>query len=298
MSSIHSQHDARTAALESRTVLLTGCSSGIGRFTAEYLRSRGFRVLATARKDDDVQRLRDDGFEALLLDLNSTDSIQSATQSVLKFCDGALYGVVHNAGVEFLGALEDLGSDELRLCFETNVFGTMELTTRLLPAFRAQNFGRIVFVSSSNSNGFGYPYMGPGNASKCALECLATSLKRELAATKISVSTVCPGEISTNLLLNMVRRSERVLSSATSRHAHAYARLKKSFSSAPGDPSTRNLRPVAQAIALLLESKAPARRIVVPLSAKLHYLAHLTLPEWLQDKLLYRRMRERLGIHV
>jgi NAD(P)-dependent dehydrogenase (short-subunit alcohol dehydrogenase family) len=291
MSSAHVPQQ-RASAPEQRTLLITGCSSGLGRFSADFLRARGFRVVASARREADVERLRDAGFDAVLLDLTSSSSIQSASETVLALCQGALFGVVHNAGVETLGALEDLSRDDLRACFEINVFGTIELTTRLLPAMRAQHFGKIVFISSSNSNGFGYPFMGPGNASKCALECLASSLNRELSHSGISVSSVCPGEISTSLFANMLSRSEHVLSSGTSKHAAAYALLKKRFTLPSDESTTRNLTTVARAIARLLESETPARRMVVPWSAKLHYLAHLALPEWLQDKLLYRRTRE------
>jgi NAD(P)-dependent dehydrogenase (short-subunit alcohol dehydrogenase family) len=279
-------------------VLLTGCSSGLGRFTADFLRSLGWQVIATARTKEQVARLVDDKFEAVLLDLNSTTSVQDAGARILQLSQGALYGVIHNAGIEVLGALEDLGRDDLRSCFETNVFGAMELTGRLLPALRARDAARIVFVSSSNSNGFGYPFMGPGNASKCALECLATTLKRELAATNITVSTVCPGELPTSILSNMVRRSEHVLSSRASRHAQAYALLKSRFALPPNQAKLGDLLPVATAIARLLESDAPARRVVVPLTAAIHYLAHAVLPEWLQDALLFRRLKKEFGVHV
>jgi NAD(P)-dependent dehydrogenase (short-subunit alcohol dehydrogenase family) len=279
-------------------VLVTGCSSGLGRFTADFLRARGWQVIPTARTDEDVARLREDGFDALLLDLTSTSSIQTASQRALDLGGGALHGVVHNAGMEILGALEDLERDDLRSCFETNVFGTMELTARLVPAFRERNAGRIIFISSSNSNGFGYPFMGPGNASKCALECLATTLKRELSSTSITVSTVCPGELPTNILHNMVRRSGHLLASRTSKHARAYDLLKARFSAPVERASNESLFQVAGAIAQLLESQEPRRRVVVPFSAALHYLAHAVLPDWLQDRLLYRRMTKEFGFHV
>lgn len=283
---------------KTRSILVTGCSSGLGRFTAGFLRSRGWRVIATARREADVARLCDDGFEGLALDLNSTSSIAEACDRAIDITEGSLSGLVNNAGVEVLGAVEDLSRDELRLCFETNVIGTFELTGRLLPAFRRQRFGRIVFVSASNSNGFGYPFLGPGNASKSALETLASSLKRELRHTGISVSSVCPGELSTSLLGTMLNNSQHLLSSCKSVHAKTYSLLGKGFSSANAEATPSNLVPVAEAIARLLESNSPPRRVVVPLSAKLHYLAHAALPEWAQDVLLFRRMKTLFGIHL
>lgn len=287
-------HPSRSTA----AVLVTGCGSGLGRFSANFLRKRGWHVVATARTAEDVASLESQGFPALLLDLNSTDSIQAASGQALKAAGGALYGVVHNAGIELLGALEDMNRADLRACFETNVFGTIELTARLLPHFREQDFGRIVFISSSNSNGFGYPFMGAGNASKCALECLATTLKRELSSTGVFVSTVCPGELPTNILASMVRRSEHLLASRTSKHGPAYERLKARFSVPPDRSTDRGLLSVAQAVERLLASDAPARRVVVPFSAALHYVSHLVLPEWVQDRLLHWRMKSRLGVHV
>jgi len=283
---------------ECKAVLVTGCSSGLGRFTADFLRRKGWRVIVTVRKETDAERLRSDGFESLLLDLNSSASIKEAAEGVLDSTDGALHGLVNNAGVEFLGAIEDLSRDDLRQCFETNVFGTMELTSRLIPAFRRQQFGRIVFISASNSNGFGYPFLGPGNATKAALEILATTLKRELRHTGISVSTVCPDELSTQLLPNMLRYSQHVVSSEKSAHAQTYSLFHKIYSHPAVESATNKLLPVAGAIARILASDSPPRRIVVPLSAKLHYFAHAVLPEWLQDVLLFRTMKKGLGIDL
>jgi NAD(P)-dependent dehydrogenase (short-subunit alcohol dehydrogenase family) len=209
-----------------------------------------------------------------------------------------LAGLVNNAGVELLGAIEDLSRDDLRLCFETNVFGTFELTNRFIPTFRRQRGGRIVFVSASNSNGFGYPFLGPGNASKSALEVLATTLKRELRHTGISVSTVCPGELPTSLLRKMLGYSAHVLDRDTTVHGRAYASFAELFARPHAEPTADQLQPVAATIARLLTSERPRRRVVVPLSAKLHYLGHTLLPEWAQDLLLFRKMRRSYGIDL
>ena len=283
---------------ERKTVLVTGCSSGLGKHVAEVLKRKGWLVLATARKQADAAKLREEGFESLLLDLNSSASIKEAADCVLEMTQGNLLGVVNNAGVEFLGAVEDLSRDDLRFCFETNLFGTIELTNRLIPAFRSQRCGRIIFVSASNSNGFGYPFLGPGNASKGALEILATTLKRELRHTGICVSTVCPDELSTSLLGNMLGYSRHLLSSGKSVHTGTYSLLEKRFSQPPAEDTARKLSMVAEAIARLLASDHAPRRVVLPLSAKLHYLAHALLPESLQDVLLFRRMKQYFGIDL
>jgi NAD(P)-dependent dehydrogenase (short-subunit alcohol dehydrogenase family) len=279
-----------------KAVLVTGCSSGLGRFTAELLRNKGWRVITTARRSSDAEKLRSEGFESLLMDLGSSPSVKDAAASVLEATGGDLFGLVNNAGIEFLGAIEDLSRDDMRLCFETNVFGTMELTSCLIPAFRRQKRGRIVFVSASNSNGFGYPFLGPGNASKSALELLATSLKRELRHSGIWVSTVCPGELPTPLLGKMLEYSRHIVGRQTSVHAQVYSALGAMFSRTTAQNPEPGLGLVATAIASLLASEHPRRRIVVPLSARLHYLAHAVLPEWAQDVLLFRKMKRAYGI--
>jgi NAD(P)-dependent dehydrogenase (short-subunit alcohol dehydrogenase family) len=283
---------------EQKAVLVTGCSSGLGRFTADFLMGKGWRVIVTARKECDALMLHNDGFESLLLDLNSSASIKEAAESVADITGGALYGLVNNAGIEFLGAIEDLSREDLKLCFETNVFGSIELTNRLIPIFRRQHFGRIIFISASNSNGFGYPFLGPGNATKSALEILATTLKRELRSTGICVSTVCPDELSTHLLVNMLRYSHHVLSEEKSAHTQTYSLLRNKFSHPAIECAPNKLLSVAGAIARILASKNPPRRVVAPFSAKLHYFAHAVLPEWLQDFLLFHKMKKGVGIDL
>src|SRR3989344_2890819 len=131
-----------------RTVLITGCSSGIGRCLAQGLRARGWRVFATARKPADVKTLADEGFESLPLDVDSSDSIHAAVEEVLQRTGGRLGALINNAGFGLPGAVEDLSRTSLRVQFETNVFGGQELIRLLLPVFRAQNAGRIVQMSS------------------------------------------------------------------------------------------------------------------------------------------------------
>src|SRR5437868_12156997 len=133
---------------DARTVLITGCSSGIGFCLAQGLHVRGYRVFASARKPQDVAALRGHGLEALELDLESSASVQTAAQTVLERTGGKLYGLINNGAYGIPGAVEDLSRAALRAQFETNVFGTQELTNYLLPAMRATGAGRIVQISS------------------------------------------------------------------------------------------------------------------------------------------------------
>jgi NAD(P)-dependent dehydrogenase (short-subunit alcohol dehydrogenase family) len=180
---------------EKKSVLITGCSSGIGRCLALGLRRRGYRVFATARKPADVTLLARRGYESLCLDLESSDSIAQAIDTLLSRTDGSLYALINNGAYGQPGAVEDLTRDTLRRQFEINVFGTQELTNRLMPVFRQQGYGRIVQISSV----LGFvclAYRGGYNATKHALEALSDTLRLELRGSGIHISLVEPGPIA------------------------------------------------------------------------------------------------------
>ena len=134
--------------MEKKSVLITGCSSGIGRTLALGLHARGYRVFATVRQAKDMAGLIALGLESLTLDLASSESIQQAVEEMLARTQGKLYALINNGAYGQPGAVEDLTRDALRKQFETNLFGTQELTNRLLPVMRAQNEGRIIQISS------------------------------------------------------------------------------------------------------------------------------------------------------
>ncbi len=160
-----------------RSLLITGCSSGIGHAAAHAMAERGWRVFATARKKEDVAWLREEGFEALTLDLDSSASIEAAVASVAQRTGGTLTALFNNGAYGQPGAVEDLSRDVLRQQLETNLLGTHELTTRVLPMMRAQGHGRIVH----NSSVLGFaalPYRGAYVCSKFALEGLTDTLRQ------------------------------------------------------------------------------------------------------------------------
>ena len=142
-----------------KSVLITGCSSGIGRATAEVLRAQGWRVFPTARKARDLDNLRRARFLAVKMDVTSSASIERAVNSVLKNNEGGLGAVVNNAGFGMPGAIEDLTRDAMHAQFDVNLFGLQELTNRLIPLFRQQGYGRIVNVSSVVGR-VALPFMG------------------------------------------------------------------------------------------------------------------------------------------
>ena len=280
------------------TVLITGCSSGFGRCLAEYLKKKGYRVLATARREEDVKTLSQSGQESFLLDLNSSDSIKSAVRDIIASTGGRLDVLVNNAGLAVMGAVEDLSRAAVRQQFETNLFGALELTALLIPVFRKTGQGKIIFISSPNSNGFGYPFLGIEAASKSALETAAVALRRELRGSGIWVSTVCPGEFHTGLFNRLLAEFSKNVNPENSVHRERYQRLIENFSQPETDSRKFNLVPVAEAVRKIIESKNPPRRVLLPLGTRIHYLAHVFLPEWLQDLFLFRKMKKKIGIDM
>ncbi|MDM8546327.1 SDR family oxidoreductase [Candidatus Venteria ishoeyi] len=177
-----------------KTILITGCSSGIGYYVAKQLQQRGYRVFATARKIADVEKLKTEGLESLQLDLADSASIQAAVKAMLKLTDGKLDALFNNGAYGQPGAVEDLSRAVLREQFETNLFGWMELTNAVIPIMRKQGQGRI--IHNSSILGFmSMPYRGAYNASKHALEGLADTQRLELHGSGIFISLIQPGPI-------------------------------------------------------------------------------------------------------
>ena len=160
----------------SKTILITGCSTGIGYSAAVLLKNRGHHVIATARKSADVARLKQEGFTALQLDLADSQSIQLAVNQALDLTGGTLDALFNNGAFGQPGAVEDLTRDVLKYQFETNLFGTHELTNLLIPVMRKQGHGRIIY-NSSVLGLVAMRFRGAYNASKFALEGLADTLR-------------------------------------------------------------------------------------------------------------------------
>ena len=147
--------------MQEKSVLITGCSSGFGKCTAYFLKEKGWHVYACARKEEDVALLKKSGFDSFQLDLTSTQSVKKCLENVLNSSGGSLTALVNNAGYTQIGAVEDLSREAMVNQFQVNVFGAMELTAGLIPVFRKQGFGRIVFISSVNGR-FTFPFFGAG----------------------------------------------------------------------------------------------------------------------------------------
>jgi NAD(P)-dependent dehydrogenase (short-subunit alcohol dehydrogenase family) len=270
----------------SKTILITGCSSGIGYATAMELKNRGHKVIATARKPEDVSRLTQEGFTAVQLDLADSDSIQQAVRNSIELTDGKIDALFNNGAFGQLGAVEDLTRDVLRYQFETNLFGTHELTNLIIPLMRKQGHGRIIY-NSSILGLVAMTYRGAYNASKFALEGLADTLRLELYATNIYISIIEPGPILTNFRQNAFALYKKNIDSAHSFHKETYkimeARLQKEGAAAA---FTLPAKAVAEKVVHALETKQPEIRYYVTFPTYLFAFLKRILPmSWL-DTLL------------
>lgn len=249
--------------MNNRTVIITGCSSGIGYYSANALKSRGYRVFATARKQEDVERLTAEGLQSLQLDLSSSTSIKNAVQSILDETQGEIYGLFNNGAYGQPGAVEDLSREALHQQFETNLFGTHELTNLLIPVMRKQGQGRIV----QNSSVLGFvalKYRGAYNASKFALEGLSDTLRMELQGSGVYISLIEPGPIFSQFRKNAYKAYQENIRKEDSVHKEMYVGLEQNFQKEGAVvPFTLGPEAVFQRLVHALESKQPKPRYYV-----------------------------------
>jgi NAD(P)-dependent dehydrogenase (short-subunit alcohol dehydrogenase family) len=271
-----------------RSILITGCSSGIGLCAAQMLKARGWRVFATARKPEDIARLKNEvGVESLYLDYAEPDSIAEVAEHVLKATDGRLDALFNNGGYGQPGALEDIRRDVLRAQFEANVFGWHDLTARIIPAMRARGQGRIVFCSSVLGL-IAAPYRGAYAASKFAVEALADTLRMELAGTGIHVVLIEPGPIATRFVEHAIEAYRRHVDLEASHHRDIYkARIARMEQ---GGQQTYKLGPEAVVAKLVhaLDSPRPKFRYYVTLPTYAVALLRRILPAGALDAVARR----------
>jgi NAD(P)-dependent dehydrogenase (short-subunit alcohol dehydrogenase family) len=275
-----------------RCVLVTGCSSGIGHAAAHALKARGWRVFATARRDEDLARLTAEGLEAVALELADSASIDACVTAVLERSGGRLDALFNNAAYGQPGAVEDLSREVLRAQLETNLLGTHELTCRVLPAMRRQGQGRIV----QNSSVLGLaalPYRGAYVCSKFALEGLTDTLRQELAGTGIHVSLLEPGPITSRFRENAHRAFRAHIDAVHSAHAETYRAVEKRLAgSDTGGPFTLGPEAVVKRLIHALESPRPRPRYYVTLPTYLFGTLKRLLSTRLLDRVLLRATRD------
>lgn len=252
-----------------KTILITGCSSGIGYDTAITLKNRGHHVIASARKQEDVARLTAQGLTCLQLDLADSLSIQQAVKQMLELTGGRCDAVFNNGAFGQAGAVEDLSRETLRYQFETNLFGTHELTNLLIPVMRQQGQGRIIY-NSSILGLVAMRYRGAYNASKFALEGLADTLRLELHGTGIHISLIEPGPILTNFRQNSFALYKKNIDAEHSVHKDTYQAMEE------------RLQKEGAAVIFTLPASAVTEKVIHALEAKrpkIHY--YVTFPTYL-----------------
>lgn len=246
-----------------RTILITGCSSGLGYDAAHGLRARGWRVFASCRKAEDCARLMSEGFESPLIDYADSNTIYNGLAEILEKTGGTLDAVYNNGAFACPGAVEDLPRGALRDIFETNLFGVHELTQAVIPVMRQQGHGRIINCSSVLGL-VGMKWRGAYVSTKFALEGLTDVLRIEMARTPLHIILLEPGPITSKIRENSIPHFERWIDIKNSARADQYEKLRGRLYEDTG-PDRFELPASATTKKLIhaLESKRPKPRYYV-----------------------------------
>ncbi len=276
--------------MSQRSLLITGCSSGIGYDAAHRMKARGWRVFATARKPGDVARLDGEGLESLILDHTDPETIRAALATVTERTGGTLDAIFANGAHGLPAATEDLPTDALREIFEVNFFGVHELTRQTLPIMRAQGHGRIVFNSSIL--GFtAFLWRSAYVSTKYALEGYADTLRIEFAGTGVDVVLIEPGPIATEFRRKSQPHFERWIDWQTSPRRAAYeARVLPRLYDESGkpDPFQRPPSAVTKALIHALEARRPKARYRVTFPTRAAAVLKRILPARTTDRIIAR----------
>lgn len=268
-----------------KSILITGCSSGIGLACAIALQNRGYHVFASARRMEDVAMLKNKGLNAVLLDVTDADSIQHALTEILRETYGTLDAIFNNAGIVVPGAVADLTSEMLEQQFKTNVYGPIELIRQVLPIMRQQGHGRII-QNSSIMGFFSMPFSGAYSASKHALEALTSSLYQELKPFNIFISCINPGPVESKLRDHSRENYERN-DFTKSFYASTYKRLETEyFKRSEGERSfLQQPDAVVKQLIKALESKRPRLHYYTSFASHMICILKNILPDSLMAKI-------------
>ena len=263
--------------MTSKAVLISGCSTGIGRETAKVLATNGWNVYATARRPETIEDLKDAGCKLLALDVTDQASAEAAVDAVVQ-AEGAVGVMINNAGINELGAIETVPLDRVKQMFETNLFGMMRMCQLVLPGMRAQGWGKVVNVGSMNGR-FTWPGMGSYCATKHAIEAISDALRHETRPFGVKVVVIEPGMVKTEFGHTAAARragdgngpyadyNEQIADAATTWHTGPMAKL----ACGPED--------VAEAILKALDASNPHARYRVAPSASLLLTTRKLLPD-------------------
>ena len=271
------------------TILITGCSSGIGYDAAHGLRAAGWRVFASCRKPEDCARLMHEGFESPRIDYEDPESIVTGLAEVLEATGGRLDALFHNGAYAIPGAVEDLPTGALRQIFEANLFGWHELTRHVIPVMRRQGGGRIV-MNSSILGFIGLKWRGAYVATKHALEGMTDVLRIEMRDTPVRVILIEPGPIASLIRANSIPHFERWIDWEASPRAEQYraSLLRRLYHPAGPDPFQLPASAVTKVLLRALSARNPRARYRVTVPTKAMALAVRLLPGRLLDEVLAR----------
>lgn len=272
---------------KTQTIVITGCSTGMGYHAATTLHQAGLNVIATCRHSNDVERLIQQGIQCVKLDLDQSDSVQQAFKEIAHLTDRV--DVLFNNGAFGLpGAVEDLSRDALQHQFSTNVFGTQEFTNLFIPLMRQQGGGKIVY----NSSILGFAamqYRGAYNASKFAIEGLADTLRIEVKQDNIQVSLIEPGPILSNFRKNAFEQFLKWIKKEGSAHEDNYqAMIDRLETVGPSAPFTLGPEAVTKALQHIIQAKNPKIRYRITVPTKVFAVLKRLMPTRLLDWVLIK----------
>ena len=273
-----------------KTILITGCSSGIGYDAAHGLAKRGWRVFATCRKPEDCARLEDEGLESFVLDYEDQSSMEAAVAEALKRTGGTLDALFNNGAYGFPAFLEDVPVAAMRAIFETNFFAQHELARLLFPTFRTQRHGRVLM----NSSILGFAALrrrGPYNATKFAMEGWADTLRLEMEGTGIHIVLIEPGPITSDIRIKSQPHFEKWIDHEASARADDYKNnvIPRLYADVgKPDPFELPAKAVTDAVVKALEHPRPKARYRITTPTKLFWFLRRILSTRMLDRLLIR----------
>ncbi len=270
-----------------KSILITGCSSGIGLDAAHGMRARGWRVFASCRQQRDCDRLRAQGFESPRIDYQETDSITAGLAEVLEATGGTLDALFNNGAHGLPGAVEDVPTDGLRFIFESNVFGWHELTRQVIPVMREQGHGRVV-QNSSVLGLVAFPWRGAYVATKYAIEGLTDTMRLELRGSGVKVILIEPGPITSKIREKAIPVFERFVDWENSvlRDRYEASLLKRLYEGSGPDTFELPASAVTNKLAHAVEAKRPKARYYVTTPTYIAGYLRRILPTKAIDRIL------------
>ena len=269
-----------------QNILITGCSSGIGLQTALIMKEKNYKVYASARKQQDVDMLKDLGFEAFKINVKNKDEIKYALNTIIEN-DLKLDAVFNNAGFGQPGAVEDLSVEVLKKQFNTNLFGLHEVTIQAMKIFRTQGFGKII-QHSSVLGIISLKYRGAYNASKYAIEGLADTLRQEVMGSNIYISTINTGPVTSKFRENALKKFNKNIVIKGSFFENIYKRELKARLETTEDKAPFNLpaSSVANTVLKIMQTQKPKPRYYVTKATYILGFLKRVLSTSLMDKIL------------